>query len=215
MSGGSERQRADELRAKFLANREKVRSWVADWDCPEIAWLEVSAIPLPWVVGEEGEQTWLEHQAPFMDQYQWLLEARPLARGVTHVRGDWRFAEGHEFERLEIHTRTVADPEYLAEILTLGVNAAALKGWTQADTQPVYEWLFEGFDRRPMENMVTGRHRSGFILLDFMRSPAVMVRAGAVVRPSRTEINVRLRLTLTTTDLGGSPLDSNGEPIPR
>lgn len=83
MFGGSERQRADELRAKFLVNWEKVGSWVADWDCPEIAWPEVSVIPLPWVVGEEeeqeAEQTWLEHHAPFTDQYQWLLEALPLA----------------------------------------------------------------------------------------------------------------------------------------
>ena len=211
----SKRQRADELRAKFVTNREKVRSWVANWDCPEIAWSEVPAIPSPWVVGKGEEWTWLKHHAPFMDQYQWFLEARPLAQGVTHVRGNWWFGEGHEFKELEIQTRTVADPEYLAEALTLGVNAAALKRWTEADAQPVYEWLFEGLDSRPMGHGVTGRIRSGFILLDFARMPALDIVPNTSPSHSRTEIRVRLRLTLTNTALDGSPLDSNAKPIPR
>lgn len=97
----------------------------------------------------------------------------------------------------------------------MGVNAAALKGWRQADAQSVYEYLFEGVDKRPIEAMVTGTHRSGFILFDFVRSPVLMYRDGAPVGYSRTEINVRLHVTLTTTDLSGSPLDSNGEPVPR
>lgn len=132
-----DRQRADELRAKFIANREKVRSWIADWDCPEIVWPEVPAVPLPVGVAKGGEQAWLKHRAPFMDRYQWLLEARSVTQGVAHVWAYWQFREGHELERLEIHTRTVADPEYLAEALTLGVNAAALKGWREADAQSV------------------------------------------------------------------------------
>jgi hypothetical protein len=203
MSRRSKRQNAGELRSRFLANREKVRSWVSGWHCPEIAWPEVPLVPFPGV-REGDEERWLEHAAPTMPEYRWLLEARPLSEGVTHVRGIWWFTEGHEFERLEILTRTYADAGYLAETLTRGVHAAALKGWTEADARPVHEWLLEGLDSRPMEEAVRGTQRMGFVLLKLARFPY-----------SRTEIDVRLEVTVTNTALDGSPLDATGEPVRR
>jgi hypothetical protein len=203
MFGRSERRRADELRSKFVANREKVRSWVADWDSPEVVWPDVPAVPHPWVVSAENERTWFQRHAPFLREYQWFLEARPLVEGVSRIAGNWRFAAGHEFEGLEINTRTVADPGYLADRLAFAVHAAALKGWTAADAQPVHDWLFEGLDSRPMEHGVRGQNRQGFVLLDFLRVPL-----------SRTEIGVRLSVTLTSTALDGSPLTSDGRTSP-
>jgi hypothetical protein len=35
--GGHQR---DELRARFLANRERVRSWLEAWDIPEVVWTD-------------------------------------------------------------------------------------------------------------------------------------------------------------------------------
>jgi hypothetical protein len=43
--GGRGAEHAEELRERFLANRAKFRSWIVDWDCPELQWPEVSAIP--------------------------------------------------------------------------------------------------------------------------------------------------------------------------
>lgn len=197
------RQHANELRELFIANRARARAWVTNWDCPEIAWPAVPAVPTSWSVIEGHEEAWLKRHAPFMDQYHWFLEAEPLEQGITHVRGNWWFGRGHEFERLEFRTRTVADPPYLAEMLSLGVNAAGLKGWSAADTQFVHEWLLDGLDSRPMSNGVKGRNRIGFVLLDFFRTPH-----------SRTEINVQLDVTLTDAALDGSPLDGSGEPAP-
>ena len=203
MFGGSKRRRAEDLRERFVANREQVRSWVARWDCPEVAWPAVPEIPSPWFVPAGGEQDWFERHAPFLDRYQWFLEASPLVEGVSQVRGDWLFAEGHAFERLEIRTRTVADPAYLAHRLATAVHAAALKGWTDADVQPLHDWLFEGLDSRPLEHGVRGRNRSGFVLLEFVRMPQ-----GA------NEIGVQLTATLTDTALDGSPLHGDGRSLP-
>lgn len=199
----SQRQDVDALREKFLANRERVRSWIGGWDCPEVEWPELAEIPLPWVVRQADERMWLKRHAPFMNEYAWILEARPVAQGVSQVVAHWQFGEGHEFDRLDIDFRSFADPPYLSEKLALGAHAAGLKGWQEGDLQGVYAWLFEGIDSRPMGEMVRGQHRSGFILFQLTRWPH-----------SRTEINVRLRMTLTGTALDGTALNSAGESPP-
>lgn len=143
---------------------------------------------------------WLQRHAPFMDEYGWILEARPVSQGVSHVVANWQFGEGHAFDRLDIEFRSVADPPYLAEKLALAAHAAALTGWREADLQGLYAWLLEGVDSRPLGEMVRGQHRSGFILFGLTRWPH-----------SSTEINVRLQMTLTDTALDGTRLNSAGE----
>ena len=66
--------RAGELRAMFVANRDRVQSWPTNWDFPEVAWPEISAIPSPYVVLPDEERMRFEHRAPYMPQYWWLLE---------------------------------------------------------------------------------------------------------------------------------------------
>ncbi|PSK67925.1 hypothetical protein B0E53_00196 [Micromonospora sp. MH33] len=73
MFGRSKRQDADALRERFIANREKVRSWISGWDCPEVEWPDVPEIPFPWVVRQVDEPMWLKRHAPFMDEYGWVL----------------------------------------------------------------------------------------------------------------------------------------------
>ncbi|WUH98552.1 hypothetical protein OHR68_34380 [Spirillospora sp. NBC_00431] len=195
----SKRQDADEVRAKFLANREKVRSWLVDWNFPEVEWEEFSEVPLPWIVPRGGEQRWLEKQALFMDDYRWFLQARSRAEGVTSAHALWEFGGDHEFQRLEIQLQTFADPAYVAETLAWGAHAAALKGWQENDVQELYTWLFEGIDSRPLVEMVSGKQRTGFILFDLLRSPT-----------NDNEIVSRLRMTLTDKSLDGSPLNEEG-----
>ena len=55
--------RAGELRAMFVANRDRVQSWPTNWDFPEVAWPEISAIPSPYVVLPDEERMWFEHRA--------------------------------------------------------------------------------------------------------------------------------------------------------
>jgi hypothetical protein len=187
--GRGKRRHADELRARYIANWEQVRSWVADWDCPEVAWPDVPANQFSAGRGE----------------YHWLVVGRPLAEGITEFTGCWWFGAGQEFERLEIRTKTVADPQYLAERLATCVHAAGLKGWRDDDLQPLFEWLFEGLDTRPMSKGVTGRTRFGFVLIDIVRMPLFLTPG----------IGVQLTVTLTGTALDGTPLDSDGEAHPR
>jgi hypothetical protein len=156
-------------------------------------------------VGTGGERDWFERHAPFLDEYHWLLEGRPLADGITEFSGAWWFAAGHEFERLELRTRTVAHPGYLAERLATGVHAAGLKGWTDADLRPFHEWLFEGLDTRPMDDGVRGQTRFGFVLAELLRVPLA----------TATGIGVALTVRLTGTALDGTPLNSDGEPVRR
>lgn len=203
MFGRGKRRHVEELRAKYIANWEQVRSWVADWDCPEVAWPDVPANE--GFRGEESERAWIERHAPFLDEYHWLVVGRPLTEGITEFTGLWWFGAGHEFERLEIRTKTVADPRYLAERLTTCVHAAGLKGWRDADLQPFYEWLFEGLDSRPMTQGVKGRTRFGFVLVD-------LLRVGLSLTPG---IGVQLTVTLTDTAFDGTPLNSDGEVRPR
>jgi hypothetical protein len=40
-----------------------------NWDFPEVAWPEISAIPSPYVVLADEERMWLEHRAPYMPPY--------------------------------------------------------------------------------------------------------------------------------------------------
>lgn len=198
----ADRERADALREMFIANREQVRSWLAGWDFPEVVWPELSPIPSPWVVGEEQDErrTWLERYAPFMSEYWWLLEASPTTSGITRVYGTWWFGQGHGFERLEIHTRTAADPPYLAEKLALGVHAAALRGWTEGDAQSVYRWLLELVDERPMDLAVRGKKRCGHVLAEATRFP-------------HSRIDLHLVVTETDVALDGSPLGDSGRPV--
>jgi hypothetical protein len=196
--GREKRRQVEDLRARYLANWHQVRSWVANWDCPEVAWPDVPANPF--FTGEEGERAWIEQHAPFQDEYHWIVVGRPLADGITEFTGSWWFGEGHEFERLEFRTNTVADPPYLAERLATGVHAAALKGWRDDDLQPLYEWLLEGLDTRPLTEGVRGRTRFGFVVVDLLRVPTVLAPG----------IGVQLTVTLTDTAFDGTPLDADG-----
>jgi hypothetical protein len=202
MTRRSQQQDANELRARFLANREKVRSWTTGWHCPEIEWPAFREIPLPWVVREGESQQWLERNAPFMGQYQWVLEARPLpGTGLSQVRGHWSFGAGHRFERLEIECQSVAEPAYLAELLALAAHAAALKGWREDDLHGLHAWLFKGLDTRPIADLVRGQRRTGLILFELERRPTQV---------TENEIRAGLTMTLTNTTLDGSPLDPQG-----
>jgi hypothetical protein len=194
--------RAGELRAMFVANRDRVQSWPTNWDFPEVAWPEISAIPSPYVVLPDEERMWFEHRAPYMPQYWWLLEPRPLTTSISQVDCCWWFRENHEFDRLTMNTRTVADPAYLAERLTLGVDAANLKGWHADDAQTIYRWMHELLDERPMEHGVRQGRRCGFVFVEVSRYPY-----------SRTEIEVQVIVTEVSATLDGTPLDDTGRPI--
>ncbi|WP_367038327.1 hypothetical protein [Streptomyces sp. Je 1-332] len=195
----SKRRDADELRAKFVANREKVRSWTRRWECPEVEWPAFPEIPKPWVIHPRAQKSWLDRHAPFMDEYQWLLEARPVAEGVAELWALWEFGGGHEFERLTIRFRTFLDPDYVAERLALGIRAAGLKGWQDDDVHDLYDWLRDGVNHCVDSGMVRGKHRSGFLLSEM---------TCAVV--SRTEVSTETRTTLTDTTLDGARLNADG-----
>lgn len=194
----------DELRAKFLANRERVRSWLDAWEVPEVVWTdEFSEVPSPWVVLERDRATWLKRHAPFMDEYRWMFLGRPLSPGVREVRVCWHFGAAHRFQELDLTVVCVCDPGYVAEKLTLAVNHANLKGWRAEDAQPLYQWLVDGVHTTPLNNGVRGDKRLGFVLLNFTRFPT-------------SEGDVIVRLTAVETDraLDGSPLDGDGVSIP-
>ncbi|MFE6157510.1 hypothetical protein ACFQ7F_01140 [Streptomyces sp. NPDC056486] len=193
------RHDVDELRAKFVANREKVRSWAARWECPEVEWPAFSEVPGPWAIAPREQNWWLRRHAPFMDEYRWLLEARPVAQGINELWASWEFGAGHEFERLAIRFRSVIDPDYLAEKLALGIRAAALKGWQDDDVHDLYDWLREGVNQGAEAGMVRGKHRTGFLLCE-MTCTVV----------SRTEAITAVRTTLTDTTLDGVPLNADG-----
>lgn len=197
-------RRADELRAKFLTNRELVRSWTESWEIPEVVWTdEFDDIPGPWIVADRDRKYWLKHRAPFMDEYHWMFLGRPLTPGVREVRALWYFGAEHSFEKLDLTIISVCDPEYLAEKLALAVHHAGLKGWQDEDAEPLYQWLVEGVGTMPLNNSVRGNNRSGFVLLDFVRFPT-------------SDGNVMVRLTAILTDraLDGSLLDDDGVSIP-
>jgi hypothetical protein len=200
MSRRPKRQDVDALRARFVANREKVRSWISDWSCPEVEWPDFRQTPSPWSIPDSDERMWLQRHAPFLDEYWWLLEARPVTEGVSRVIAHWHFGERHRLKRLEVDIRSYADPAYLAEKLALAAHAAALEGWWEQDVHGLHAWLFEGIDSRPMSDMVRGQQRIGFILFEILRTPH-----------SRTEIDARLRMTLAKTTLSGNPLNNAGE----
>lgn len=196
---GPRRRDSDELRARFVANREKVRSWTARWECPEVEWPAFSEVPLPWVIAPREQGRWLDRHAPFMDEYRWLLVSRPVAEGVNELQGLWEFGAGHEFERLTIRFRSVLDPDYLAEKLALGIRAADLKGWQDDDVHDLYGWLRDGVTQCTDSGMVRGKHRTGFLLSEMTCAVA-----------SRTEVITETRTTLTNTALDGTPLNADG-----
>ncbi|MBX6766472.1 MAG: hypothetical protein IRY90_04865 [Actinomadura rubrobrunea] len=200
--GKAKKREEDEQRAKFLANRDKVRAWTEHWDCPEVQWPEFMDVPRPWIVAPGGEADWLRYHAPHMDEYWWLLEGRPVAQGLVQVLGIWWFGRNHEFDHLEIQFRSVLDPQYLAEKLALGAHAAALKGWHDSDAQKLYEWLLQGLETRPFGHGVSGKNRLGFVLCEFTRMPT-----------GDSTVFTKLKMTLTTTALDGTPLDGEGRAI--
>ncbi|MET9734840.1 hypothetical protein ABZZ79_30635 [Streptomyces sp. NPDC006458] len=199
LRGARRRREAEELRAKFVANRDKVRAWQERWDCPEVEWPPFTETPFPHVVAPWDLADWLERRAPHLVRYEWLLEARPVARGVGELIGHWEFGAGHRFEQLRIRFRSVLDPDYLAEKLALGIRAAGLKGWREEDVQGLYDWLHEGVSSLVGTGMVHGRHRTGFVMND--------LTCAAV---SRTEVITEVRSTLTDTAMDGTPLKPDG-----
>ncbi|MEU1284163.1 hypothetical protein [Kitasatospora sp. NPDC005856] len=143
---------------------------------------------------------WLDLHAPFIERYDWFLEATPRADGVDELWALWEFGAGHEFERLTIRFNSVYDPEYLAEKLALGIEAAAFEGWQDGDAQSVYDWLCEGMDGMVDSGvMVRGKHRVGFVLLEMTCAVA-----------SHADVTTELRASLTTTSLEGKPLKPDG-----
>lgn len=132
---------------------------MSGWECPEVEFPEFSETPTPIIVRPGGEREWLKHRAPFMDEYYWLLDGRPLARGIGGVDASWWFGPEHAFQLLEIQFRSTPDPPYLAEMLALAVDAASLKGWQDEDIRPLYAWLLyawllDGIDSRPLHEGV-------------------------------------------------------------
>ena len=198
----SERQEAEELRSRFIANREKVRSWLTDWDCPEVEWPDFADIPHSSSALPGDEQKWLQQRAPFITDYWWLFEGRSVTPDVTHAHGMWQFGQRHEFESLDIEIRcTVLDPGYFAEKLALAAHAANLEGWREGDLRPLYDWLLEGADPRPIGHGVRGQQRAGFILFEFRRWPLSVSGPGFAAQ---------LNIKMTETGLDGAPLDGDG-----
>ncbi|MEU4968703.1 GNAT family N-acetyltransferase [Streptomyces smyrnaeus] len=74
--GRTKRRETDALRAKFVTNRETVRSWTARWECPEVEWPPFDEVPGPWVVAPRERKRWLEQHAPFLDTYRWETPLR-------------------------------------------------------------------------------------------------------------------------------------------
>jgi hypothetical protein len=195
---------ADALRAAFVANREKVRTWFREWPVPEVRWPGLPDIPNPWILTPRDKAKWFKRLAPHMDRYGWLMEARPVAQGVSRVVADWRFAERHRFERLEVEFRSYADPPYLAEKLALAAHAAGLPGWQgEVDARDLYTWLLAGIDSRPMSDLVRGKQRIAFTRFEIFRAPT-----------GDNEIATRLTMTWTDTTLDGEPLTPTGESPP-
>lgn len=198
--GRRKRREADGARAKFIANRERVRAWTGRWDCPEVAWPAFEEVPGPWMVLPRERDRWLDLHAPSMERYDWLLKATPRANGVDGLWALWAFRAEHEFARLTIHFESVYDPEYLAERLALGIEAAAFEGWQDGDAQGIYDWLLDGVGGiAGTGHMVHGKHRGGFLLLEMICAVA-----------STTDVTTELRVSLTTTSLEGKPLKSDG-----
>ncbi|QKG18790.1 hypothetical protein [Actinomadura verrucosospora] len=189
------------LREKFVANRERVRSWLDLWECNEVTWEQgFSEIPSPWVVAPGEEASWLERHAPFMDEYEWLLLAAGPDRGVDRLAVVWGFGREHEFSELKVEFRSVADPAYLAEKLALAAHAAALRGWNEDDVHNLHGWILEGLGSRPLNQAVTGNNRLGFNLFELQRWP---------YGNGFTSI---LKVTPTNVALDGTPLDDQGVP---
>lgn len=87
------------------------------------------------------------------------------------ARALWHFGPAHRFAELDLTITSVCDPEYLAEKLTLAVHHAGLKGWRDADAQPLYQWLVEGVHTMPPRPRTAGEHPFGFVLLLVTRFP--------------------------------------------
>ncbi|XKK39371.1 hypothetical protein HFP72_34750 [Nocardiopsis sp. ARC36] len=195
------RRGADGLRAEFVANRERVRSWPGRWGCGEVEWPPFHEIPRPWVVPPRKRKRWLERHAPFLEEYEWRLEATPVAEGVNALQAVWAFGGGHGFKELTIRLGSYFDPDYLAETLALGIGAAGLRGWKDDDVHGVYTWLRDGARHclSPGSGAVRGQHRTGFLLCSM-----------SCLAISSTDVVTEVRVTLTGTALDGAPLTADG-----
>ena len=188
----------DELRARFLANQAQVRSWMVNWDCHEIVWAEFPEAPvLTASLKESDEWWWHTNRAPWMRNHIWPLSARPRGESMPAVRAAWWFDTDHMFQELAIHVECVLDPEYLAEMLALGVHAAQLKGWLQEDTHTLHGNLYNALDQRPLDRNVWLSGRSGFVVFDFHRRHPLLTK----------EFQIQLELKPTTTARDGTPLN--------
>lgn len=184
----------DELRARFTANRERVRSWTGAWEIPEIVWTdEFSEVPSPWIVPERERASWLKRHAPFLDEYDWMFLGRPLTPGVREVRVQWHFGAAHRFEKLDLTIISVCDPGYLAEKLTLAVHHAGLKGWRAEDAQPLYQWLVDGVGTTPVDNGVRGDRAEAYLKC----APSALRPAGSAATQQRAPATV-CSLSMTT-----------------
>ncbi|AWS45921.1 hypothetical protein [Streptosporangium sp. 'caverna'] len=188
-----------ELRARSLANEAQVRSWIADWNCPEIVWAEFPEEPVSTAfLEQDSEWWWNTSRIPWMRNQIWPLSADPSGESRPSVRAAWRFDSDYMFQELSIHVESILDPEYLAEMLALGVHAAALKGWQEEDAHSLYRHLYDALNHRPLSNSVLIKGRLGFVLFEFMRMPFFK------------EVRIMLRLTLTSTATDGTPLNEHG-----
>ncbi|WP_405059295.1 hypothetical protein OG474_42130 [Kribbella sp. NBC_01505] len=193
------RSDADELRAKFVANRERVRAWTTQWYCPEVDWLAFREFPYQCLPSQE--RRWLEQQAPFISEYEWFLEAKPHpGTGVGRVFGHWQFGPGHTFKQLDIEIRAWPDPQYLADRLARSVHAAGLGDWRDDDLPALFDWLLEGLQMMPLSQFIQGERRVGPTRFEIGRWPSAVdpeaIRATLAIKP-------------TTTTLAGSTLSAD------
>ena len=102
--------RAGELRAMFVANRDRVQSWPTNWDFPEVAWPEISAIPSPYGVLPDEERDVGSSSARLTClNTGWLLEPRPLHHQHQPGRLLFVFVEvsRYPYSRTEIEVQVI------------------------------------------------------------------------------------------------------------
>jgi hypothetical protein len=182
-----------ELRAKYMANSERVQRFFATWDIPEVVWDPFAAAPA--VEDALDVDSW----APHLDQYRWMRHGEPRVDGLFSVVAEWRFTTVHQFEALFLRIECLCDPDYLAEKLAYAANAAAFPGWQPSDTAAVHKWFRNMTDMQPHQDSVGGYHRSRFVLFDLDRFPG-----------ATQGVIVTVKITLTDKVLDGTALDSGG-----
>jgi hypothetical protein len=177
-------------RSSFSGNRDRVQDFRAAWSVPEVVWDERTSAP-----AEPGRaDRWIRDHRP----YYWLLLGESTVIGLTSVVAEWQFSAGHEFEALDLRIESACDPDYLAEKLSLAAEAAAFAGWEPDDLPSLQDWIGDLTSTRPVNMMVSGYKRLGFLLFDLRRFPL----------PSG--VATTMKITLTDKALDGTPLNSSG-----